>query len=194
MPHTIPNRYYDIQSPVLCGDKKDHLLQPYHASMHAEVTVCNVAFPDGLLLVTSKSPKPYKQAVERIAWFFKREMRYDFPQYAATEYDRSPYSDQKTDADLRAFLWFEDEHSDRAANEWPMIGAAAFRFKGSKKKQLWFFDWVWIHPYERRQGHLERTWPFLCGMFGDFALTEPVSYSMQSFLVKMNQKDENPDD
>ena len=101
MPNSIPKRYYDIQSPVLCGDKKDHLLQPYHASMQAEVAACKVAFPNSLLLVTSKSPKPYKQAVERTAWFFKREMRYDFPQYAATEYDKSPYWDHKTDANLR---------------------------------------------------------------------------------------------
>ena len=64
MPNSIPKRYYDIQSPVLCGDKKDHLLQPYHASMQAEVAACKVAFPNSLLLVTSKSPKPYKQAVE----------------------------------------------------------------------------------------------------------------------------------
>src|SRR5688572_24337734 len=124
MPTSVPKRYYDIQSPVLRGGKKDHLLHPYHASMQAEVAACTVAFPNGLLLVTSESPRPYKRAVECIAWFFKREMRYDFPQYAATEYDVSPYWDQRTDDDLRAFLWFEDENSDRAANEWPMIGAA----------------------------------------------------------------------
>jgi hypothetical protein len=137
-------------------------------------------------MVTSKSPRSHKRAVERIAKFFQREMHFDFPQYEASEYSRNIYlDDAKTDADLRAFLWHNKEVFNQATNEWPIIGVACFRFKRFKDGGIWVLDWVWIHPYERRRGHLKMAWPFFKSMFGDFGLTPPVSPSMANFVRKM---------
>lgn len=180
-------RYYDIRPPVLHGDKETHLLQSYHESMSTEVNACNVAFPSsGLLLVSSNSPISYKKAVERIACFFKREMQFDFPQYSAYEYSRKYYlNDAKTDSDLRAFLWYNNDISNHVVNNWPIIGAGCFRLQICKDGDIWVFDWMWIHPYERRCGHLTMAWPFFRSMFGDFGFTQPVSPSMVEFVQKM---------
>jgi hypothetical protein len=180
-------RYYDIRPPVLRGDDDTHLLKLYHESMSPEVSACNVAFPSsGLVMVTSKSPRLYKRAVEQMSKFFQREMHYDFPQYSASEYSRDVYlQDVKTDADLRAFLWHNNDVSNQSENEWPIIGAGCFRLKRFKDGKIWVFDWVWIHPYERRRRNLTMAWPFFRSMFGDFGLTPPVSPSMAAFLRKI---------
>jgi hypothetical protein len=155
--------------------------------MASEVDACDAPFPDELLLVTSKSPRSYKMAVEKMAKFFQREMHFDFPQYLASEYSRNyDYPrDVKTDADLRAFLWYENDLFNRGPNEWPIIGAAGFRFKRLKDGDAWVIDWVWMHPYERRRGHLKTAWPFFLSMFGNFRITRPVSASMVKFVRRM---------
>ena len=182
-------RYYDIRTPVLRGDDDTHLLKPYHESMSPEVNACDVGFPGScLVMVTSKSPRSYKRAVERMAYFFQREMHFDFPQYGASEYSRNVYLDDvKTDADLRAFLWYNNDISNLADNEWPIIGAGCFRLKRYIDGEIWGFDWVWIHPYERRRGHLKMAWPFFKSMFVDFEFTPPFSPSMANFVRKMGE-------
>lgn len=176
-----------IRPPVLRGDDETHLLKPYHDSMSPEVNACNVAFPSsGLVMVTSKSPRSYKKAVERIACFFQREMHFDFPQYGVFEYSRNVYlNNAKTDSNLRAFLWHNTDVGNQEENKWPIIGAACFRFKRFKDGDIWVFDWVWIHPYERRRGKLKMAWPFFKSMFGDFDFTPPFSPSMANFVHKM---------
>jgi hypothetical protein len=186
--------HYDIRPTILRGDPDKHLLELYHDSMATAVHECDLAFPVGLLLVTSKSPKPYKKAVEKIATFFQREMGFDFPQYQAFEYSHSHRFPRTvmTDADLRSFLWYDTDKFNRGLNQWPSIGACSFRFKRFKDCEAWVIDWVWIHPYERRHGHLTKTWPFFKAMFGEFGITNPVSPSMRAFWEKMQRLNQVP--
>lgn len=45
-------------------------------------------------------------------------------------------------------------------------------------------EFVWIHPFYRNQGVLQRAWPEIVARFGKFYVSEPVSPAMQRFLEK----------
>ncbi len=184
---SMTSRFYDIRPGVLRGDPRTHMLEPYHAAMVDEVARCDVPFPSKqVCMVTSKSCRAYKRAVERMASFFQRELNYDFPQYAATEYSRS-YRYRKhvaTDSELRGFFWFENNDGNRIENEWPTLGGACFRLREFSDGTRWLLDWVWIHPYARRRHLLTQAWPFFRSMFGDFDCSPPLTSAMASFLEK----------
>jgi hypothetical protein len=97
---------------------------------------------------------------------------------------RSFLEERQTDDTLRAFLWHHAGAEYSSETGWPIIGAVCFRFR-----KKWTLDWVWIHPYQRRKGHLTHAWPVFKNMFGDFAVMKPLSSAMNSFLPKMQGLD-----
>ncbi len=174
--------YYDIR-PWVLKPPPGECPQKYHPSIAETAGPHDHFFPErGLALVSIRSPRVYKNAVERIAYYFKREFHYDFPQYLASEHSvvkrhRRPDSD---DSNLLAFLWYDADETNYAEAEWPTFGACCFRLRGDR----WVFDWVWFHLYERRKGHLTRAWPLFRAMFGDFGIAPPVSPALQRFLER----------
>lgn len=47
----------------------------------------------------------------------------------------------------------------------------------------WSMTWVWLHPFERRRGHLSKVWPFMTARYGSFAVDRP-SPAMRAFLTR----------
>jgi hypothetical protein len=125
--------------------------------------------------VTAKSPKTYRKAVYRIAQFFRREFKYDFVQYG--------YEGEETDPNHVAFLWIEPE-AQHFSKEFkvPCIGACCFRLRPSG----YALQWIWLHPYLRRQGLLSNSWAKFINEFGNFHVETPLSDAMKAFLKKHN--------
>jgi hypothetical protein len=100
------------------------------------------------------------------AYAFKREMAYDFTQWASQPaHDPAPVG----------FL-FADEES-------RIVGACAFRPQHEEARP-WRLDWIWLCPSVRRAGVLTKHWPVFRQRFGEFDLTPPISDAMQAFLSK----------
>ncbi|GET40077.1 hypothetical protein [Microseira wollei] len=125
--------------------------------------------------VTIKSPKSYRKAVYRIAQFFRREFDYDFAQYG--------YEGEENDPDCVAFLWIHPEAGARGKEfQVPCIGACCFRLRQSG----YALQWIWIHPYFRRQGLLSEAWTKFRDRFGEFDVDRPLSDAMKAFLNKQS--------
>lgn len=123
--------------------------------------------------ITPASPHVFRRSVWTCARYFRREFGYDSVQYG--------YEGREHDPNSRAFLWFANEHSYRST----VIGACCFRWREfSNIPHCWALQWVWLHPYERREGHLLDYWPYFRARFGDFLPEGPVSPAMLSFLEK----------
>lgn len=173
--------YFDPIPPLI----EEESLQPYHSSLAVEVKRCAVPLPENLLVVGSKSPREYREAVEELGSYFCHELNFDNRPYCAWEHDPPMEfcTQPKSDDELRAFLFIDPESSQW---RWQTFGAACFRFSRSKKKDKarWVLAWIWLHHNRRRQNHLTRVYPFFRNMFGDFAFREPISTGMLSFLEK----------
>ncbi len=46
-------------------------------------------------------------------------------------------------------------------------------------------QWIWFHPYFRRQGLLTEAWPKFKEEFGNFCCEPPLSDAMETFLSKI---------
>jgi len=116
--------------------------------------------------VGSNSPKWKRAAMYERARQFQREFGYDFPQWEPPN---------GRDPEAIGFLFSDAEGR--------IVGACAFRpeWPGAP---TWRLDWVWICPSERRRGHLTGQWDRFEQRFGHFAISEPISPAMASFLQK----------
>jgi hypothetical protein len=125
-------------------------------------------------VVTPYSPRRFREAVEQIAYFFRREFGYDFVQYCSQEED---------DDGHRAYLWVQPgtlEHGKVKA-----IGACCFRWREWEgAPPSYGLQWVWFHPHERRKGYLTKAWPYFQKRFGKFIPESPLSIGMKRFLLK----------
>lgn len=118
-------------------------------------------------VITSKSPKwAHREMYER-AIMFKREMRYDFPQWSFP-----PTQGRPTERCTGYFL------ADPASPS-TIAGACAFRLRGDR----WTMDWAWLAPKYRRSGIMQRHWPRFVAAYGDFPLEFPLSEAMQAFVL-----------
>lgn len=130
------------------------------------------------------SPKILLRSVEKLAYYFKREMHFDFVQFEAAETEASrdfvPYE---------AYAFFEPAY-DRVEEAKPtphrVFGACCFRLRGwSDHAPAWSLDWVWMHPYFRHRGHLTRAWTIFEHRYGEnFHVARPFSLAMNSFMEK----------
>jgi hypothetical protein len=133
--------------------------------------------------ITTASPLALRRAVWLLAFYFKRELGYDFVQYGDRGHDDDPKH--------VAFLWLGEERirlargggvaSDRIA-----VGACCFRWREWREADPAFaLQWVWFHPFARRCGFLADCWPAFCGLFSPFHVEGPLSSAMRGFLAKM---------
>lgn len=134
-------------------------------------------------IVDDKQPKSIAKAVEQLAYYFKREGRFDFVQYVAYE--------DRDSARVNAYIWIDTDWDDTFA-----VGAAGFRFLGDVGQvNNWSLQWVWFHPYYRCKGLLSGAWEAFVNRYGkDFHIELPLSYEMECFLKKMNHSLEYKDE
>lgn len=128
--------------------------------------------------VTVASPKQQRRAVFKIAQYFRREFHYDFPQYG--------YDGDETDPKHVAFLWVHPEAAFSPDFRVPCIGATCFRWREYiDHTPEWAMQWIWIHPFFRRQGLLKMAWPEFASEFKGFRCEPPISDAMQFFLSSL---------
>jgi hypothetical protein len=122
------------------------------------------------------SPKPWRKEVERLAYYFRREMGFDFAPYTADE------SDNSLEVDRDRVLAFTKEEWGRVR----FVGAVGIRWREwDDAPSGWSVSWAWVHPYERRKGYLAKVWPFVLEMFPNPRIEPPVSTAMKRFLKKV---------
>lgn len=144
-----------------------------------DITCPRAAFgePEPVTYATSQSQR---RAVAQFACYFRREFQYDFVQYEASEgrpWDRTsaPENDEAAPYLLRS-LW-----RDPAL----YVGAACFRWRVYRDHPAtWALAWIWLHPYERRQGIVTAAWPGWLDQHGAFLVEPPLSDAMRGFLAR----------
>jgi hypothetical protein len=133
--------------------------------------------------VTARSPKMLRQAVEQMAYYFRREFGYDFVQYSSEEEDDGH----------RAYLWVLPGTLENGKVK--AVGACCFRWRGwDGAPASYGLQWIWLHPHERRKGRLTEAWPYFqisfCPLsrrfplaFECLAVVEATSYNASLGLV-----------
>lgn len=126
-----------------------------------------------ILYIEQSSNKNQKQALELIAYYFKREFNYDNLQYCAKDLNDDCvgilFVERATD------LVKHDEHYPNR-----VIGGACFR----KENDNYFLDWIWLHPFARNRKKLSGYWPGFKSKFRNFEVTPPLSAHMSAFIEK----------
>lgn len=139
---------------------------------------------DGLspLKIDPTSPLVLRLAVETLARYFKKEMRSDWLQFDATEMQSSlgyvPYEAHLFHEIARECI-VEDEPLPQR-----VFGACYFRWREwTDSEPSWSLDWIWIHPYFRRCGHLQQAWPAFQKRYRTaFNVAPPLSIAMEAFV------------
>ena len=127
-----------------------------------------------LIYITPSSEDNQKEALEKMASYFKRELHYDHLQYSKEDHNDNCIGiliAEKANDIVKNY----DHRPNR------IIGGACF---GKKSSGEYFLDWVWFHPFARNRKKLSRIWPELRQKFGQFTVTKPLSAHMAKFLDK----------
>lgn len=175
--------WFDIKMPCLHTRWAIPAYEEEEQNRSRSLLSAGTALPDPIL---SSSPVSPRRAVYQCARYFQKERGYDFTQYAAP-----PLRDEPT---ARAFLFFDPDGflahpgsgQARYAPGSTVIGATCFRRRWYSGEPVWVLQWIWLHPYVRRHGHLTAYWPYFKARFGDFAVSAPLSDTMQTFLTKQS--------
>lgn len=128
---------------------------------------------EALLQVLPDSPVRLRREVERLAVYFRRELHYDFTQFAYNE----------TNANYTAYLF-----ASRFSIPPVWAGACCFRprYYDDVGRDIPSLDWIWMHPFFRREGLLRTQWNTLRQNHGDFFVGRPLSDGMRAFLRSHN--------
>jgi len=171
---------YNIRQPLVSNNTKRPEINP-----HSRERPHGAPFE----VVGPRSPMSWRKAVEEMALYFKREMKYESIGYSTYEWrelllvddrmlvftdtyveEKQPTKESRTDFTIRLLF----------------TGVIAMRARKQRwnSRPNWTLDWVWFHPFARRRGHLTRAWPFLLQMYPDLKISEPPSDAMRAFLNK----------
>lgn len=145
-----------------------------------------------LVEVTANSPRLLREGVEVYAYYFRRELHYDFVQFSADETDKSWRCDnngkwgwQQNRFVAWLFLPPHDLYVDGIGNS-KTVGACCFRWREwIDAPHSWALQWIWLHPYFRRRGILSDAWSTFTEQFGKFHVEKPLSNAMYHFLLKV---------
>jgi hypothetical protein len=116
-------------------------------------------------VVTAESNLALRIAADNCATFFLREHGY------TRQFDRYD------EGNYLAYLWGEP-----AEGRVAIYGACCFRFRQYENGGSYAMQWIWLHPYARRKGHLSAAWPYFRKRFGAFIVEPPYSDGMKIFL------------
>lgn len=139
---------------------------------------------DPFLVVGPESPKSWRKEVFNLARNFKREQLYDFIPYNCQEPD-----DPQSQFD-RVLVFYDSDPNNYTF--WGAVGITR-RVDGpidaseeDKHFPCWALSWAWLHPWQRRQGHLTNAWPYILKMYPNLNIEEPFSPAMIGFLKKVS--------
>jgi hypothetical protein len=158
--------YFTIRAPLVpisdCGAS--------WAMVRGESTDVSLRELSGVAaVVTYKSKMILRKAVEHCDTYLLRELDYTH-QFSRLDKDR----------EYLAYLWIDLTAVD-ATGRAAVLGACCFRNR-HYKDYPYAMQWVWFHPYARRQGHLRAAWPYFEKRFGPFVAEGPYSEAMVQFL------------
>jgi hypothetical protein len=91
-----------------------------------------------------------RQVTAKFGRQFRREAHYDLPAFEAE------------DPDQHGVLLLSKQFT----ATFPIAAGAAGLSQGSR----WCLDWVWLHPYERGSGYIDRAWDQLEELYGRFTI------------------------
>ena len=161
-----PQPFYKIDIPVISDTSIPH--DERYETVYSHDTI-------QIDPVYSNSSLASRRAVTRIAYYFRREFRFDAVQY-------SEANEEPSDV---AFLWHKaDWISKRHEFGRLPLGACVFRWREwTDAPHGWALVWIWLHPFIRRQGHLTAIWTSFKEWFGeDFHVEGPLSDAMETFI------------
>jgi hypothetical protein len=171
--------YYDLKFPRLRIANNPHQREVNCAQAH------NAPF----LVIGPQSPLNWLKALEEMAYYFKREQRFEFPTYSANERFCPEFQCD------RVLVFYKTQILDHKTtprspkdftNAYTFFGAIGVRWQQyTDAPATWSVPWVWLHPYERRKGHLTNAWPCLLKMFPNPSVEQPISPAMTAFLQKV---------
>lgn len=173
----LPDNELDIITPILGSRLRlDRYYQEYPELYGINTAELKRKKEIDLYAITKRTPLAAREAVEILAYYFRREFQYDFPPYEARE---------GGDCRDRIFLLTQDDGWETKY----AIGAIGFRWRKDRlaPEQL-ALVWVWIHPFLRRQGIFTACWNIFRKLYGDFSVESPLSPAMKSFLEKMKHQ------
>lgn len=158
--------------PICHSGKKYDKIEIVDSEKLHDWAVENKRFRNHSWLIRFEPDDPfyYRKYVERFAYYFKRELGYDFCQYVAK-------FDKNNNHNCIPYLITDGVHN--------VIGGCCFRIRYAKNNTnpIPFLDWIWLHPYYRRCGILTHLWPYFKRAYGDdFRLEYPLSDGMKKFL------------
>jgi len=173
-----PGDYYCIKPPAISNE----LLHRSWAFDADKETVNGIgAKACGLsAVVTAASSPVLRRAVECIAYYFRREFAYDFLQYCSLE---------TVDDGHRAYIW-ADPDTLNEQDKITVFGACCSRWRRwedappNLPSKSYALQWIWLHPYQKRKGILEKAWPYFLARFHPFVPEGPHSPAMEAFLTK----------
>src|ERR1035437_756131 len=171
--------YYDIKFPYL------RILK----NPHEREANCAQAYKAPFMVIGPQSPLIWLKAIEEMAYYFKRELKFEFPTFKVDERFKPQLQRD------RVLVFYKTKILDHKptprnpkdfTNVYTFFGAIGVRWRQWEDAPAsWSLPWVWLHPYERRQGHLTKAWPFLLKMFPNLSVEPPISPAMTGFLTKV---------
>ena len=193
---SVDPKYYNIALPIVpWAEAHDHFDTKEVDGVdiiHLEHSTLAEIAPD--------APTKYRRALEKIAYYIRRENGYSFPPYHVAK-----PQDDEGNKDAIFFLWIGKDiytiQSDAKAFmtgsfsrglRGRVYGACVFRPAPTEDNRdsvaSHYLDWIWIHPYARGEGITHEAWSYFEERFGKFGVTTPVTKAMVGFLKKRGWK------
>lgn len=137
--------------------------------------------PSDLIFIDKNSAYDLRRKLQTFAYYFKRELKFDFIQYQASEHLEGPGT-------YRGFLFTSfayDLLEEDEPTPYRLYGGGLFRWQEREDSEPnWELDWIWLHPFFRHRGILTKNWPILLREFGKFDIARPLSADMERFLSR----------
>lgn len=127
-----------------------------------------------LISITSKKLCHY---ISKYSLYFKREFQYDFISF----YNNKQI--QFGNRNINPFIILGENRHFHDETKILQVGACEFNYHSDEE---WVLEWVWIHPFLRRQKYLSNVWGIFNKLYGDFKIREPLSYAMEKFIENIN--------
>ena len=161
---------------------------------HEHEANCAQAYNAPFMVIGPQSPLSWLKAIEEMAYYFKRELMFEFPTYSANERFKPELQRDRVLVFHRTEVLGHKptpRNPKDFINAYTFFGAIGVRWrKWECAPASWSLPWVWLHPYERRRGRLSKAWPFLLKMFPNPYVEPPISPAMSAFLKKVGHTEQ----
>jgi hypothetical protein len=172
----LPRDHYEIRLPVVREAANRKAWELFKGN-HSPTASLLSGMSYNIVPVGPGYPAVLRNAVYRLGVYFRREFEYDFV----------PWSQDERGPQAMAYLLCGRQAWDARLRDsgFVLFGALGFRWREwTDAPACWSLGWAWLHPFERRRGHLSKVWPALREKYGDFHIRPPLSPAMEAFLVK----------